>query len=137
MHLSIDAALSEYIEHEINTQIGANQDARLSQGALLAIDNCTGEIICWSGGNFFSENAGQIDGVTVRNQSGSTMKPFLYASALEQGFSPATVFADIPMDFGSEEVYVPLNFNNQYNGPVLMRTALASSLNIHCRNIQH
>lgn len=130
MHLSIDATLSEYIEHEINTQIGANQDARLSQGALLAIDNCTGEIICWSGGNFFSENAGQIDGVTVRNQSGSTMKPFLYASALEQGFSPATVFADIPMDFGSEEVYVPLNFNNQYNGPVLMRTALASSLNI-------
>lgn len=130
MHLSIDSALTEYIENEINTQIDLNQDARLSQGALLAIDNSTGEIVCWSGGNFFSENAGQIDGVTVRNQSGSTMKPFLYASALEQGFSPATVFADVPMDFGSEEVYVPLNFNNQYNGPVLMRTALASSLNI-------
>ena len=130
LRLSVDASLTEAMEREINTRLEMNRDARLSQGALFAVDNYTGEIICWSGGDFFSDDAGQIDGVTVRNQSGSTMKPFLYAAALEQGFSPATVFADVPMDFGSEEVYVPLNFNNRYNGPVLMRTALASSLNI-------
>lgn len=130
LYLSVDASLTEQMESEINNQLELHRNARLAQGALLAIDNYTGEIICWSGGNFFDENAGQIDGVIVRNQSGSTMKPFLYASALEKGFSPATVLADVPMDFGSSEVYVPLNFNNQYNGPVLMRTALASSLNI-------
>lgn len=128
--LSADAELTDKIAVEINTLLDLNKEARLSQGAVFAIDNNTGEIVCWFGGNFFDENAGQIDAVTVRNQSGSTMKPFLYASALDRGFPPATVLADVPMDFGAGEVYVPLNFNNQYNGPVLMRTALASSLNI-------
>lgn len=130
LHLSVDANLTEEVETLIQTLLQKYTQARLKHGALFAMDNITGEIICWSGGNFWSEKAGQVDGVLVKNQTGSTMKPFLYAMALEAGFSPATVMADIPMDFGKEEVYVPLNFNNQFNGPILFRTALASSLNI-------
>lgn len=130
LHLSVDAKLTEEMEILVQTLLEKYRQARLSHGAIFAMDNITGEIICWSGGDFWSEKAGQVDGVLVKNQSGSTMKPFLYAMALEMGFSPATVMADIPMDFGKEEVYAPLNFNNQFNGPVLFRTALASSLNI-------
>ena len=130
LHLSVDAALTEAVENLVNTKLAEHEAARLSHGAVFAMDNATGEIICWSGGDFWSEQAGQVDGVLVKNQSGSTMKPFIYAMALENGFAPATVLADIPMDFGQEEVYVPLNFNNRFNGPVLFRTALASSLNI-------
>ncbi len=131
LHTSVDVALSDKVANDISTQIALHADARLSHGAALVIDNVTGEILCWAGsGDFFSENEGQIDGVLVRNQSGSTMKPFIYALALERGFTPSSVLADVPMDFGSEQVYVPLNFNNQYNGPVLLRNALASSLNI-------
>ncbi len=130
LKLSVSAALTESAENYVNTQLDLHQQARLSHGAALAIDNVTGQILLWSGGNFENDNSGQIDGVTVRNQSGSTMKPFIYAMALENGFSPSDILADVPMDFGSGQVYVPLNFNNQYNGPVLMRTALASSLNI-------
>lgn len=128
--LSASAELTEAAEAWVNTQLELHQQARLSHGAAVAIDNLTGEILLWSGGNFGSGDSGQIDGVTVRNQSGSTMKPFIYAMALESGFAPGDVLADVPMDFGTQEAYVPLNFNNQYNGPVLMRTALASSLNI-------
>jgi penicillin-binding protein 1C len=58
------------------------------------------------------------------------MKPFLYALALEMGFAPASVLPDVPSDFGGDQVYVPLNFDNSYNGPVLLRNALASSLNV-------
>ena len=130
LHLSVDAALTEDVENLVNTRLAEHEAARLSHGAVFAMDNASGEIICWSGGDFWSEKAGQVDGVLVRNQSGSTMKPFIYAMALEQGFAPTAVLADIPMDFGQEEVYVPLNFNNRFNGPVLFRTALASSLNI-------
>jgi penicillin-binding protein 1C len=58
------------------------------------------------------------------------MKPFLYAIALEQGFKPTDVLADVPMNFGEAELYIPQNFNNRFNGPMLFRSALASSLNI-------
>lgn len=128
--LSVDAKLTEQAGSLVDSLLEQNKDARLSHGAVFAMDNETGEIICWYGGNFHEENGGQIDGVLVKNQSGSTMKPFIFAQALESGFAPNTILADVPMDFGSQEVYVPLNFNNQYNGPVPMRVALASSLNI-------
>jgi penicillin-binding protein 1C len=78
-----------------------------------------------------------VDGVLALNQPGSSMKPFLYALALERGLSPATLFADIPRDFGAEALYIPQNFNNRFNGPVLMRQALASSLNIPAVELLH
>ncbi len=143
LHLSVDASLTAEVERLVQTLLAGHRDARLSHGAVFAMDNETGEIICWSGGDFWSELAGQVDGVLVRNQSGSTMKPFIYAMALESGFAPTTVLADVPMDFGGEEAYVPLNFNNRFNGPVLFRTALASSLNVpavylmHCLGVEH
>jgi penicillin-binding protein 1C len=74
--------------------------------------------------------AGQIDGVLALNQPGSSMKPFLYAMALEKGFKPNDVIADVPMNFGESEIYLPRNFNDRFNGPMLFRAALASSLNI-------
>jgi penicillin-binding protein 1C len=84
----------------------------------------------WAGSGDLSANGGEINGVLVKNQPGSAMKPFLYALALEMGFSPMSVLPDVPSDFGTEQVYVPLNFDNRYNGPVLFRNALASSLNV-------
>jgi penicillin-binding protein 1C len=50
--------------------------------------------------------------------------------ALESGFKPTDVLADVPVNFGEPELYIPQNFNNRFNGPMLFRSALASSLNI-------
>ena len=132
VYLSIDLALQRHLEGAIAGNVIMNYSSRLTNGAALIIDNETGEILAWTGSaDFFNDDAaGQIDGVLALNQPGSSMKPFLYAMALEKGFSPTDVIADVPMNFGETEIYVPRNFNNRFNGPILFRSALASSLNI-------
>ena len=132
MFLSIDLALQRYLENTIAGNINLFYSSRVTNGSAIVIDNETGEILAWVGSaDFFNEyDAGQIDGVLALNQPGSSMKPFLYAMALEKGFFPSDVIADVPMTFGEIEVYFPQNFNNRFNGPVLFRASLASSLNI-------
>ena len=132
LRLSIDSKLVEQIERGIQQKLDEFKEARIHNGAALVINNRTGEIIAWAGNASFDddEHSGQIDGVLVKNQPGSSMKPFLYALALENGFEPSAVLPDIPQDFGSEGVYVPQNFNNRFNGPIRFRVALASSLNV-------
>lgn len=130
--LSVDLDLNTKVEKLIQAKLSEYKEARVHNGAAFVINNHTGEIVVWVGNASFddAEHSGQIDGVLVKNQPGSSMKPFLYALALESGFSPSSVLPDIQMDFGGEGVYVPLNFNNMFNGPVLFRNALASSLNV-------
>lgn len=130
--LSIDVVLLEKAEHFLQQKLDEAQEARVHNGSVLAIDNHTGEIIVWLGNAAFEDeaHAGQIDGILVKNQPGSAMKPFLYACALENGARVTDVLPDIPQDFGGEGVYIPLNFNNSFNGPVSFRVSLASSLNV-------
>lgn len=131
VYLSIDSEFSEAVRRHLEQVVTSYSDARIADGAALVFDNYTGEILVWCGSiNFYREDTGQIDSVLVKNQTGSSMKPFLYAMALENGFAPSSVLPDVPIDFGSTEVYVPQNFNNRFNGPQLFRTCLASSLNI-------
>ena len=131
-YLTADNALSAQGEFLLQAQLKSNPQARVHNGAVLVIENATGNILAWVGSNsyFDDENNGKIDGVTALNQSGSSSKPFLYALALEKGWKPSDVLPDIPMRFGREEAYIPRNFNNRFNGPVRLRVALASSLNI-------
>ena len=131
-YLTADSALTAQAELLLRAQLKNNPQARIHNGAVLVIENATGNILAWVGSNsyFDDESNGKIDGVTALNQSGSSSKPFLYALALEQGWKPSDVVPDIPMRFGKEEAYIPRNFNNRFNGPVRLRVALASSLNI-------
>ncbi|MBQ9539386.1 MAG: transglycosylase domain-containing protein, partial [Treponema sp.] len=139
LNLAVDSRLTVQAEFLIQKKLEEYKDSRIHNGAAIVLDNKTGEVLAWAGNASFDDDAhsGQIDGVTVKNQPGSSMKPFLYALALEEGFSPATVLPDIQQDFGSSGIYVPLNFNNRYNGPVRFRTALASSLNIPAVYLLH
>lgn len=139
VELAIDSSLTSHAEFLIQKKLEEYKDSRIHNGAAIVLDNKTGEVLAWAGNASFDDDAhsGQIDGVSVRNQPGSSMKPFLYALAMEEGFSPSAVLPDIQQDFGSSGVYVPLNFNNRYNGPVRFRTALASSLNIPAVYLLH
>jgi len=129
---TLDLALQLFAEEELALEISLLSDKRISNGAILAIENETGAVRVYVGsGSWFNEEAsGKIDGVRFRAQPGSCLKPFLYAMALDAGFSPADIMPDLPTVFGSREAYVPSNFNNRFNGPVRLRIALASSLNI-------
>jgi penicillin-binding protein 1C len=132
VYLSIDLSLQHYLENAIAGNVTRYYSSRLTNGSCIVIDNDTGEILAWVGSaDFFNTaDAGQVDGVLALNQPGSSMKPFLYAMALENGFKPTDVIADIQMTYGESEIYIPRNFNEKYNGPMLLRAALASSLNI-------
>ncbi len=129
---SLDLDLQRHLETAIRIELERNRESRISNGAGILLDNRTGEILAWVGSGSFEdeENGGQIDAVRVRNQPGSALKPFLYALALERGFRPNDILPDLPTDFGGERVYAPANFNRRFHGPVRLRVALASSLNV-------
>lgn len=132
LHLPVALDIQKRAEDLLASKTGQYEENRLSNGAVLAMDTKTGEVIVWAGSASFDDeiHSGQIDGVLVPNQPGSSMKPFLYGLALERGFKMNSVLPDTPMEFGFDALYVPQNFNNRYNGPVRFRVALASSLNI-------
>jgi penicillin-binding protein 1C len=103
--------------------------------AAVVLDNATGEWLAWEGSGDYDDvdHGGRIDGVITPRQPGSALKPFTYALAFESGESPATVLADVPSYFvtGKEGVfYSPKNYDNQFHGPLLARTALAGSQNV-------
>ncbi|MDR2095359.1 MAG: transglycosylase domain-containing protein [Treponema sp.] len=129
---SLDRQLQSYAETQLQAELTALVNNRVSNGAIMAIENRTGAVLIYAGSvSWFNDDvSGKIDGVRVLNQPGSCLKPFLYAKALDSGFSPADILPDIATVFGSGEAYVPANFNRRFNGPVRFRIALASSLNI-------
>ncbi len=128
LNLDLNMAAAAVLKGKIASAYGN----RIHNGACLLVDNKTGEILAYVGSQdyFDDEYGGQIDGIQIKNQPGSTLKPYLYALALDNGFTAASILPDIPSDFGGDEVYIPLNFNERFNGPVRLRVALASSLNI-------
>jgi penicillin-binding protein 1C len=132
IHTTLDLDVQNYAEQRLSTEIARLERNRVRNGAVLVIENKTGAVRAYVGSaSWFADDvSGKIDGVTTRNQPGSCLKPFLYALAIENGFSPNTILPDIPSSFGRYEAYTPANFNQQFNGPVRLRVALASSLNI-------
>ncbi|MCK5250487.1 MAG: transglycosylase domain-containing protein [Spirochaetaceae bacterium] len=105
---------------------------RISNGALILADPATMGILAYIGSADFrdTENDGQVDGIRMLREPGSTLKPLLYAEALEEGWTASTILPDIPTDFGGLFVYSPENYNEQYHGPIRLRQALAASLNV-------
>ncbi|MFP3089574.1 transglycosylase domain-containing protein [Treponema sp. TIM-1] len=129
---TLDLNFQTYGEELLQGALGQLRNHRVTNGAILAIENDTGAIRVYVGSAswFAEESSGKIDGVRVINQPGSCLKPFLYALALDSGFGPQDILPDLPTIFGGSEAYVPANFNRRFNGPVRLRVALASSLNI-------
>lgn len=129
---SIDSSLNDILEDRINYYLSISASSRITTGAGLIINNSSGEILAYTGSANFNdtENSGQIDGVQILNQPGSTLKPFLYALGIEKGFLPSSVLPDIPQHYGESQVYQPMNFDRTFHGPVLLRVALASSMNV-------
>ena len=131
---TLDLSLNELIEERIRFYLDRYASARVTNAAVVAIDNASGAIVGWVGSRDFSDalHSGQIDGVLIERQSASTLKPFLYARALQNGWTPATLLPDSPIEFGSpaDETFRPENFDRRSHGVVRLRTALASSLNV-------
>jgi penicillin-binding protein 1C len=105
---------------------------RARDGAVIAVDNATGDVIAYVGGVGGDSTAAFVDGADAMRQAGSTLKPFLYAQVIEGGYlTPASILDDSPVQLDTASgLYVPQNYDRSFKGPVSVRTALAGSLNV-------
>jgi penicillin-binding protein 1C len=134
---TLDLSVYDEVYSSIRQRLAAVESSggsadRLRNASALVLDNRSGQVLAWVGSQDFfdSENGGQIDGVLRRHSSGSTLKPFLYAAALEGGYGASSLLPDLALTFGAREGYRPENFDRRSRGLVRLRTALASSLNV-------
>ncbi|MBP5706110.1 MAG: hypothetical protein J6W76_02410, partial [Spirochaetales bacterium] len=106
------------------------------QGAFIALENETGQILSMIGGKKFDPNNRFNYAMQARRQPGSSFKPYVYSAALDSGlYTPATVFIDKPYVFtfdsdDPDDWYKPNNYGGAYYGKVSFRRALRKSLNI-------
>jgi penicillin-binding protein 1C len=128
IRLTLDAGLQKVLE-------ALARDRALALGpnisiGILAVDNATGEVLARVGSpDYFDERrAGQVDMTRAVRSPGSTLKPFIYGLAFEDGFvHPESLIDDRPIRFGS---YAPENFDMTFQGTVPARKALQLSLNV-------
>ena len=101
-----------------------------AQGALLAIDNATGEVKAMVGGRDFDQSKFNRATQALR-QTGSSFKPYVYTAAVEEGISPDDVIYDGPTTFSTASgAYTPHNYDGKYEGNITIRRAFAQSRNI-------
>ena len=132
-----ESIVAEQLER-LNKPISGGRGHHANNAALVAMDPQTGEVRALVGNvdYFDEENEGAINMALRPRQPGSTLKPIVYAAGMdgdrERPFTPASLFYDVRTVFMTHEndPYVPVNFSRDENGPVLLRQALASSLNI-------
>jgi penicillin-binding protein 1A len=100
------------------------------QGGFMAMDVNTGRVIAMQGG--FSYQHSVFNRATQANrQPGSSFKPFVYASALDSGYSPATIVIDAPIEIDTPQgLWRPKNSSNQFYGPTPLRTGIEQSRNL-------
>ncbi|RZL84216.1 MAG: penicillin-binding protein 1C, partial [Variovorax sp.] len=104
----------------------------VEDGALVVLDNATGEVLAWVGSSGPLSQAAEVDGVLAQRQPGSTLKPLLYAQAIaERRLTAASLLDDSSAQISTASgLYIPQNYDRQFKGHVSVRTALASSLNV-------
>lgn len=131
-HTTLDSSLQKEVEKLLNSHKTRLALRGASQAAAIIVHNPTMEVLASVGSFSYSEKDGGYNNGTVAFRSaGSTIKPLLYAQALEQGYTVSSLLEDVlrryRTPFGS---YSPDNFDRKEYGPVTMRVALGNSLNI-------
>jgi penicillin-binding protein 1C len=131
--VTIDRDLQRIVQEQTNRVVKALKPFNVTNAAVILLDNVTGEVLAYTGSaDFFNiENEGENDGVRALRQPGSTLKPFLYLLAFENGLTPSTIVSDIPTYYKMPTgIYCPKNYSEDFYGPVRLREALANSLNV-------
>lgn len=141
---TLDADLQSDAQEIVN-RYALQNEARYNaeNAALVAIDPKTGQILTMVGSrDYFDPNIdGNYNIALAPRQPGSIFKPFVYAAALEKGYTPETVLFDLPTQFstacgiadtfnGEAPCYAPGNYDGNFRGPMTMTSALAQSINI-------
>ena len=129
---TLDAPLQRFANQALRRQLSGLVERNIEDGAVIVIDNASGEVLAWVGSSGSLSGAADVDGVVAQRQAGSTLKPFLYEQAIENRWlTAASLLDDSPVNLAtSAGLYIPQNYDKQFKGLVSLRTALGSSLNI-------
>jgi penicillin-binding protein 1C len=133
---TLDASLQRFARDTLTrTLVELNDRAHprnVQDGAAVVLDNATGEVLAWVGSSGALSGARDVDAVLAMRQAGSTLKPFLYAQAIdERRLTTTSLLDDAPLDLAAGGgLYIPQNYDKDFKGWVSVRTALGSSLNV-------
>lgn len=129
---TLDAPLQADVERIVASQRERLSLRKVRQAAVLVVDNRTMEVLASAGSLAYGpKDRGFNNGTVALRSAGSTLKPFLYALALDDGVTAATLLNDTLQAYGTPRGdYRPDNFDRKEYGPVTVRVALANSLNI-------
>jgi penicillin-binding protein 1C len=126
--LTLDPALQGLAETRLAARVELLAKRGVRHGAVIIVDNRDRSVLAYVGSpQPGSADAGQVNGANLLRSPGSSLKPFLYGLAIDQGLiTPKTVLFDIPRDYGG---YKPVNYKGGYAGPVAAQDCLIRSLN--------
>ena len=129
---TVRASLQRYAVDMLRQQLHELHGRHVEDGAVVVLDNATGEILAWVGSSGELSAAAEVDNVLALRQPGSTLKPFLYGQAIaERRITAASLLEDSSSQIATASgLYIPQNYDRQFKGLVSTRTALGASLNV-------
>jgi penicillin-binding protein 1C len=129
---TLRAPLQRFAVQTLQQQLRELRGRHVEDGAVVVLDNATGEVLAWVGSSGELSGAAEVDGVMALRQPGSTLKPFLYAQAIaEKRITAASLLEDSSSQIQTAGgLYIPQNYDRQFKGLVSARTALGASLNV-------
>ncbi|MEB3197630.1 MAG: penicillin-binding protein 1A [Candidatus Sericytochromatia bacterium] len=138
VYTTLDLDLQVQAERMLREAVAKNAVYNIHQGALVAVEPKSGYVRAIVGGTDFKKTKFNRATQALR-PPGSTFKPFVYLAALSAGYTPGTVIEDEPISIpiGNGQVYSPNNYDYKFRGPITMRRALESSVNIVAVKLGH
>lgn len=132
VYTTLHPPLQQAAEEALRRGLERARARRVSQGAVVCIDVQTGQILALVGGRGFSLEDQFNRATQALRQPGSSFKPFLYAAAIDHGFSPYDRLSGTPTSFdvGESKPYRPQNYSPKQNGPYTLMRALEESVNV-------
>ena len=132
LRTTLSAPLQRVASEALTRHLRELQGRNVQDGAVIVLDNASGQVLAWVGSSGPLGSAGEVDGVLAPRQPGSTLKPLLYAQAIaERRLTAASLLDDTPAQISTGAgLYIPQNYDHDFKGRVSARTALASSLNV-------
>ena len=132
INTTIDASLQRRVQAILDNRVRTLHRRDVSDGAVLVVDHLANEVLAWvNAGGYADHDGNRIDAVITPRQPGSTLKPFLYAMALEKGWTAATLIDDSPLAIAvGNGLHSIHNYSGEYYGPLRLREALGNSLNV-------
>lgn len=134
VYTTLSLPLQDIAQRVATNHLATLKQQHISNAALVAIDPSTNQILAMLGSvDYFDKNIdGEVNVALAPRQPGSSMKPITYAAALMSGNTGATLLPDIQTTYPDRDgsLYMPVNYDGLYHGPVTLRMALANSYNV-------